>query len=189
MKKLVIKGIKPVIGNARKILKPIGNTASEAFGQVKDVGFKTNTIAACITFAPNVPAYFMPAFNQASATGGAKELREKEGYRGILTGLIEGASYGMVTNAVLASNETTKRTVNNKLVKRTINFKRLGCFSLFFGTIDYVYSILLSKLGEKLGKAVYKSKHKSNSSKIQKHTNTDIKSLKEIKTKILFKKA
>lgn len=97
-----------------------------------------NIIGASLVILPEVPTYFIPAFNQAKATGNAKELKKGEGPRGLITGGLEGVAVGAITSG------------------REIDPRKLVPFIILGAAMQFVSSKVFPIVGENLGKIIYK---------------------------------
>lgn len=102
-----------------------------------------NTFAACLVILPEIPAYFIPSFNQAKATGDAKAIKNGEGARGLITGGLEGLAVGSIT------------------ATKTLGPAHLIPFILFGAGLQFISSKVFPIVGEKIGKIVYNDKVKN----------------------------
>ncbi|OGI19919.1 MAG: hypothetical protein A2287_10060 [Candidatus Melainabacteria bacterium RIFOXYA12_FULL_32_12] len=119
-------------------LQLVKTSFQESLGIISGKSRKENAVAAALTFAPNIPAYLMPSYFQASKAGNAENIEKSEGLRGIITGGLDGAVIGALTAR-----------------KKALTPKRISIFIGIGALLDYISSRILPPLGEKLGKKVY----------------------------------
>lgn len=99
-----------------------------------------NLLGGFMVHSPEYPTYFIPAFTQASATGEAKDLKKGEGFRGILTGALEGIAVGALVSG------------------RRLKFSEMGPYILMGAGLQYFSSKFFPWIGEKMGRQVYNNK-------------------------------
>lgn len=112
-------------------------TFREFFSIPEDASIKRAAIGAFLVYLPEIPAYFIPSFTQAKNTGCAKDLKQGEGIRGLVTGGLEGLAVGAIA---LKGNLTTKRVVP---------------FVLLGSVLQFMSSLIMPRIGEKAGTFVY----------------------------------
>lgn len=103
--------------------------------------WKRNLFGAFLVYLPEIPAYFIPSYTQAKKTGTAKDLKHGEGVRGLITGGLEGLAVG----AIVSGKEMSPR--------------KIAPFFLLGAIIQFGSSLVLPRIGEKVGTLVY-NKHK-----------------------------
>lgn len=113
------------------------HTTMEFFGMKKNWLCKRNLLGAFLVMIPEIPAYFIPAFSQARATGDASEIKKGEGPRGLITGGLE----GVAVSAIVAGEKLT--------VGHIYPFVILGA------GLQFVSSKVFPIVGEKFGKVIY----------------------------------
>jgi len=143
--------------NLFNILK---NTFCEFLSIDKKGKLNRNILGAILVLLPEMPAYFIPAYSEAKATGDAKNIKKGEGLRGLLTGALEGLAVGAIVSTVDKAAESGIKDAAKKL-----NFKRIFPFVVVAAAVQFVSSKVFPVIGEKIGRAVYlKNNPVSNSS-------------------------
>jgi hypothetical protein len=107
------------------------------FSTDKEWTLRRNIIGAVMVYLPEIPAYFIPSYTQAKQTGNAKDLKHGEGIRGIITGGLEGIAVGAIVS------------------KKEIKAKTIVPFAIFGAAIQFMSSLILPRIGEKVGTFVY----------------------------------
>lgn len=114
------------------------NTTMEFFGMKKKWLCKRNLLGAFLVIIPEIPAYFIPAFSQARATGDATDIKKGEGPRGLITGGLE----GVAVSAIVAGEKIT--------------LKHIYPFVILGAGLQFVSSKVFPIVGEKFGRMIYK---------------------------------
>jgi len=117
---------------------------NEFFSTKKQWTMRRNIIGALLVYIPEIPAYFIPSYTQAKQTGNAKDLKKGEGIRGLVTGGLEGMAVGAIVS------------------KETIKVGKLIPFAIFGAAVQFMSSMLLPRVGEKVGKYVYNKRAYAN---------------------------
>lgn len=100
-----------------------------------------NLLGAFLVYCPEIPAYFIPSYTQAKKTGSAKDLKHGEGVRGLITGGLEGLAVGAIVSG------------------KKMSAQKIAPYFVLGATIQFMSSLILPKIGEKVGTFVY-NKHK-----------------------------
>lgn len=126
---------------AEEIPKGISNTFKNVFNEFfstkKEWTMRRNIIGAFLVYLPEIPAYFIPSYTQSKNTGCAKDLKHGEGIRGLLTGGLEGMAVGAIVS------------------KEHIRAGKIIPFAIFGAAVQLMSSLILPKIGEKVGTFVY----------------------------------
>lgn len=107
-----------------------------------------NMLAAFLVLLPEIPTYFIPAFSEAKANGNAKDVKKGEGYRGLLTGGLE----GLAVSAIIAKGQFRKANIIPLVI--------------FGSLMQFVSSKLFPIIGEKVGQFLYTGKEKNEHTKL-----------------------
>lgn len=121
----------------KDLIGKIKFTFREFFSIPKDASLKRAAIGAFLVYLPEIPAYFIPSFTQSKNTGCAKDLKHGEGVRGLLTGCLEGLAVGAIA------------------LKEKLSVKRVVPFMLLGAGLQFMSSLVMPRLGEKLGTFAY----------------------------------
>lgn len=111
--------------------------ANKFFSTDKTWTWTRNILGAAMVYAPEIPAYFIPSYTQAKKTGCAKDLKHGEGIRGILTGGLEGMAVGAIVSG------------------KDMKFSKIAPFIVFGAAIQFMSSLILPKIGERVGAFAY----------------------------------
>lgn len=101
-----------------------------------------NVLGAILVMLPEIPTYFIPAYSEAKATGDAKNIKEGEGPRGLLTGALEGLAVG---------------AINSK--REPLKVGKLFPYVLLGAGIQFISSKVFPVVGENFGRSIYKKNH------------------------------
>lgn len=113
------------------------NVFNEFFSTKKEWTMRRNIIGAFLVYLPEIPAYFIPSYTQSKKTGSAKDLKHGEGIRGLITGALEGVAVGAIVS------------------KKDIKFEKIVPFAIFGAAVQFMSSMILPRIGEKVGTFVY----------------------------------
>lgn len=114
------------------------------FGMDENWPIWRSLFGAFLVHSPEYPTYTIPAYTQAAATGDASELKKGEGFRGVITGLLEGVAVG-----ALVSGKKLKG-------REMIPYMLLGAGLQFFSSKFFPW------ISEKIGRRVYLNKMAKN---------------------------
>ncbi len=109
----------------------------EFFGMNEGWHWKRNLLGILMVHALECPTYFLPAYNQAKATGDAKILKKGEGIRGLLTGMLDGLAIGALVSGA------------------KIRLKEIVPFIIIGGATQYIAAKFLPWIAENAGRQTY----------------------------------
>lgn len=121
----------------KNLLDRVKHTFREFFSIPKNASMKRAAIGAFLVYLPEIPAYFIPSFTQAKNSGCAKDLKHGEGVRGLITGGLEGLAVGAIA------------------LKEKLSVKNVIPFILLGSALQFLSSLIMPRLGEKLGTFAY----------------------------------
>jgi len=122
-------------------MSKIGDLWKNYFGMDESWSFGRNALAFMLVQLPEVPAYFIPAYTQAKNAGDAKALKKGEGYRGLMSGALEGLAVGAIVSGK-----------NMKFGKEMIPYVCIGA------SMQFLSSKIFPWVGEKFGSLQYVKK-------------------------------